>query len=484
MKIGCLIYAVGDRYEKLAQCALRSFTEFHPDIEMNLITRKTISEYDVSKNFDDIYYSHHGIFRYAIALEIMKKNNYDKIIVLGADTITCARLEEFINENDIDILATSDANYQVPFPYRSNKGEPYDMIYTPFTVELRSQTVSDWLPSTALEYADQKSITFYNSSVIKTDKLLKADHLKFPGYVPGRMINEHINSDVTCFNGRIGLERVIRESLDYSELTFHCWRNIFASSRAMEGFATTSDEMTNLTNLVKRCPSFVSRRLKDETPRETDERLKDFQKRWGDAELMRPTGPAKLEVVGEDGLPGYPLDFFGEQGGLNIINIVSKIPDAERSWIVDTENAAAYSKQNMIISDVKIKVIDGVTSNYFYNIGSRIGETMARLNSFFRVERENLKKRKVFTESQLETIINLQKEYFINTKRFSVKDGRLYSTDGKQIKVWHYCIGPVTDEKAEEVYNSYIFCGFNKETKEFFKQHCGCGSFFEKQFII
>ena len=476
MKIGCLIYAFGSGYEKLAQCARDSFAEFHPDVKTILITDKTINEYDVSKSFDDTYYGYHGIFRYAIALEIMKKNNYDKMIVLGADTITCARLEEFIDENDIDILATSDANYQAPFPYKPKNSDVYDIIYTPFNVELRDAeelsnvhpddraTVARLQPPSTPsghaigEHINQKSVTFYNASVINTNDRIKDGSLKFPGYHTGRMNNEHINSDVTCFNGCAGLERVIKESLDYLNLVLDCWR-----------YAARQDSLSS-----SLCPSFMRRALRRNPPPKPPQTA-----------IVREVPLGKLEVVGQDGLPGFPIDFFGEQGALNIINILSKIPSTARTYIVDEENISDYLLEgSMIISDVKIKIIDGPNENLSYNIGNRISSAIEDLNAFIRIEHENLKQHKIFTEQQLKLIYTLNKEYFINTRKFSVKDGKLYSIDGKQIKVWHYCRGFANNKEIEEIINSYIFYGFNNETKKFFKQHCGCGNFFEKRLVI
>jgi len=53
-----------------------------------------------------------GPMKYAFGYHIAKKYNYDKVIVLGADTITCARLDEFLDNNEDDVLATLDYNYQ------------------------------------------------------------------------------------------------------------------------------------------------------------------------------------------------------------------------------------------------------------------------------------------------------------------------------------------------------------------------------------
>jgi hypothetical protein len=53
--------------------------------------------YDLNNNI--------GIVRYMLAYDLMLHNNYDKMIILGCDTITCSRLDEFIDSTE-DVLAT------------------------------------------------------------------------------------------------------------------------------------------------------------------------------------------------------------------------------------------------------------------------------------------------------------------------------------------------------------------------------------------
>ena len=118
MKIGCLITQVtlpGNtftvegvdqaRYNELAQCSLNSFKKFHPDVELHYVNDFNLSEYHEKyfKSFDLV--DHIGIVRYMLAYDMMLQDNYDKMIVLGCDTITCDRMDEFINNSE-DILAT------------------------------------------------------------------------------------------------------------------------------------------------------------------------------------------------------------------------------------------------------------------------------------------------------------------------------------------------------------------------------------------
>ena len=137
-KIGCMIFSIGDEFRKLSYCAVRSFKKFHPDIEMNYVDESNIDSFEVNKHVPEEIRNHYGTFRFAIAAEIMGKNKYDKFIFLGADTITCARLDEFLEHDDYDMLLTSNYPYQVAFPYSIDGLGPmaadpplYQTIYTP-----------------------------------------------------------------------------------------------------------------------------------------------------------------------------------------------------------------------------------------------------------------------------------------------------------------------------------------------------------------
>jgi len=110
MKTGCLIYFYGKKYENIGLCALNSFKKHHPEIMLHHVNEFNESEYEVS-NFKDT--AGCGVYKYMLAVEIMKKNNYEKFIILGADTITCARLDEFLDDNEHDILASLDYPYQL-----------------------------------------------------------------------------------------------------------------------------------------------------------------------------------------------------------------------------------------------------------------------------------------------------------------------------------------------------------------------------------
>ena len=66
-------------------------------------------------------------------------------------------------------------------------------------------------------------------------------------------------------------------------------------------------------------------------------------------------------------------------------------------------------------------------------------------------------------------------------KEFKVIDNKLYTGDGKQIKVWHYIegLGGRPLEKFNELIKDFKYEWFNDETKEFFRNQCKCEYFFK-----
>jgi len=119
-KVGCVILQVTlhdnvlevmngldqGRYDDLAACSVTSFSKWNPDVDLHFINDKNFYDY-FEKYYDPEYYVNHvGIVKYFLAYFLMLKEGYDKMIVLGCDTITCSRLDEFLDDNDFDILAS------------------------------------------------------------------------------------------------------------------------------------------------------------------------------------------------------------------------------------------------------------------------------------------------------------------------------------------------------------------------------------------
>ena len=170
MKIGWLIAQVTlpgnnftiegvdqSRYDGLAQCSVNSFKKFHPEIELHYVNDSNLSEYyeKYFKSFELV--DHIGIVRYMLAYDIMLQNKYDKLIILGCDTITCDRMDEFINNNE-DVLAT-------------------------------------------LNYPCQESTDYWTTPYFEVS--------------PGVYDHGNINADVVCFNNPDALKKVIELSIEH-----------------------------------------------------------------------------------------------------------------------------------------------------------------------------------------------------------------------------------------------------------------------------
>jgi hypothetical protein len=168
MKIGCLILSISNEVDKnfkgdnfFTPNAINSFKTYHPDVDLLFIDNNTLGEC-LSKLEITEYYDNVGIFRVHLIKEFMKKKHYDKIIMLGADTFTCARLDEFIDNTTDDIICSS--------------GPPYAFLKTIY-----------WSPQ--IENFHHNRTTYQDVSFI--------------------------NADVTCFNSLKGVETVYENSIKY-----------------------------------------------------------------------------------------------------------------------------------------------------------------------------------------------------------------------------------------------------------------------------
>ncbi len=111
MKTAVIFFYTDERYDELAKCAVDSFNKWNPEVDIQIINKnnkhwwdKQLKYYEVG---DELF-----IMQYIYAYEIMIQGNYDKVISLGCDTITCAKLDEFLDDNKTDILCT--LNYPKP----------------------------------------------------------------------------------------------------------------------------------------------------------------------------------------------------------------------------------------------------------------------------------------------------------------------------------------------------------------------------------
>lgn len=167
-KIGCLFLQLSNENLKnfkndkfFSNNAINSFKKWNNDINIIHVTNDNFKDYLIKLDINE-YYDNVGILRIHLIKELLKKNIYDKVIMLGLDTFTCARLDEFINDNINDMVCSS--------------GPPYSFLKTDY-----------WQP---------KIISFEFEGKIYNDV-------------------DFINADVVCFNNYETCELLYQKSLEY-----------------------------------------------------------------------------------------------------------------------------------------------------------------------------------------------------------------------------------------------------------------------------
>jgi hypothetical protein len=161
-KTACVVYYTDDRYDELAKNVKNSFLSFHKDeCDYYQIDYTNQEEYNKMLEYYE-FAPETFLMQFIYAYEIMKKHNYEKIIVLGTDTIVCNRLDEFLDDNIIPVLAT-------------------------------------------LNYPNQDGTDYWITPAVQ---------VTLPD---GRVVIDqmNINADVTCFNNADALKKVIDLSIEH-----------------------------------------------------------------------------------------------------------------------------------------------------------------------------------------------------------------------------------------------------------------------------
>lgn len=112
--VACVIVAFGAPFVALGDCAVRSFNKFHPDIPMYYARNPDFHQFLPTST------------RFGIAKEVVKEKKVSKLIFLGADTIVCSRLDEFLDDNESDVICTLDYPHHFESPrFTSKLDEPH-----------------------------------------------------------------------------------------------------------------------------------------------------------------------------------------------------------------------------------------------------------------------------------------------------------------------------------------------------------------------
>lgn len=134
--------------------AINSFKKWHPEVDIHYITDDNFTEYLTELGIEE-YYNNISLIRLLMTKALMDLKKYEKVIVLGIDTFTCAPLTEFINNNIDDMVCSS--------------GPPYHFLQTEY-----------WKPNVEVfEYNGMLSrdVSFINADVYCVNNIKMANEL-------------------------------------------------------------------------------------------------------------------------------------------------------------------------------------------------------------------------------------------------------------------------------------------------------------------
>lgn len=109
-------YTDNKKYDKLLEVSVNSFNYFHRN--ENCIIKCVKKEDLSSLNLNETLPA--GILKFKCAEKLAREYNAKKVIILGADTINCSRLDEFLDNNDDQVLATLDYGYKIPIEIKNS----------------------------------------------------------------------------------------------------------------------------------------------------------------------------------------------------------------------------------------------------------------------------------------------------------------------------------------------------------------------------
>lgn len=131
-QVGAFFFYTDHRYDFLLKNAVASFKAWHPDIPVVVVGPDNFEEYGVPRELATPEYS--AKIRCSLASFVMRRHHWDKLIFLGSDTITCARLDRFVGPN----VQAADAYLTLSYPYQLvTTGWDGKEFVTPTVVELK-----------------------------------------------------------------------------------------------------------------------------------------------------------------------------------------------------------------------------------------------------------------------------------------------------------------------------------------------------------
>jgi hypothetical protein len=161
-KTACVVFYTDARYDRLVSNVRNSFKSFNgEECDYYQIDHTNQEEYNNQLEYFN-YAPETYLMQYIYAYEIMRKHDYQKIIILGSDTIVCDRLDDFLDDDITPVLAT--ANYYI-----------------------------------------HEETEHWSSPIVQVqmpDGSIEIEHL-------------NVNADVVCFNSHEALKKVIELSIEH-----------------------------------------------------------------------------------------------------------------------------------------------------------------------------------------------------------------------------------------------------------------------------
>ena len=414
-KTACVIYYSDERFERMALNAKNSFKRFHSDINVYLYNSYNYTQIFQSMKPAAFYPA--GIIKYMLALWVAEAGKYEKVIILGADTIVCDRLEEFLHDDESDAIATLDYNYPLSW-YLQSVNEDFKVGTTKDGVPIYAYGTPAFISPLAVitpEGVSSESdlpICFKRESdeevlLVNPNPFLKdaADEDKI-------LINPNVARVATIYDGIISNKNVYQYQFLHLNADIICFNNL----------------------------SFL-------------EYINCFSVGMYDPALRS-----------ENDIPSSLINFYNEQGALNFCTFAGMDKSYKPGQIVRDKKFGLKS-EDMFRPNVSIPELSN--ENIIYNVRSQKPQKNAW--------KENSHKNKediILNTEATKKDIDFIKQYYVD-------NNKLFTSEGKQIKVWHYCDdfggqSHIDFKKLETRWNNI----FNKETREFFSNNCD-GDYFK-----
>ena len=428
--MACVIHCYGEKYSLLGQNSANSFSNFHPDVDLYVLDDITIDNflYEKAKQYPD------PIKPYVACHFLMNKMGYEKVMKVGGDTITCDRLDAFLEDMNtpvdqrVPILATLDFWGYQPYFYVLNDNAEHFAGPRAFVDKGNLEVI----PTKVCGYVDnldqgegfvkENNLTVKNKKFEVYESLFKEVPITGMISYPPRetiakiqnVLNKYFNEEKyeeMYKNKNLALDSM---SLNADIICFNDTKSLFKIIKIFTIYFHLHSTDTAYINCFKKFGMMCY-----DLPYERREEIYSAI----EGKNLHGTLEQKTNFINNlwSELPAF--HFYWEQGALNIYNFL-------------------YGKDNIEIVDITNE------TNECYNVRG-------------------------FGSAN-------QKDKTKYLKDFYIKDKKLYNHCDRQIKIFHYCdaIGANKELKdsigVKEMLDEKFHSLFSKDVISFLKKECKC----------